>query len=194
MGYACVRKGADGMKISKVIEKVDEWQPNVFSTEAKLDWCYECARAILNACPVYGTHEVDVTADSMVIPLPLGVSLFDIAELYVNRVRMPITNATDYNDYTFKKGDKVAIVYRKKPEVYQLDADGSVPESLETVCEAPYESMYIDFVCAQIAFQQNDAAEYNKFMGMFNDKFNGYKLFYGSNAPSGVAKQFENWF
>ena len=181
------------MKISKVIEKVDEWQPNVFSDEDKLSWCYECTCNILNECPVYGTHEVDVVTDSMVIPLPLGVRLIDIAELYVNGVRMPITNATDYNDYVFRKGDKAVLVYRKYPTEYEL-ADGVVPEDIETVCGAPFESMYIDYVCSQIAFQQNDAVEYNKFIGAFNDKLAAYKAFYGSNTPASVAKRFENWY
>ncbi len=181
------------MKIFKVIEKVDEWQPNVFSDEDKLSWCYECTCNILNECPVYGTHKVDVTDDGIVIPLPLGVRLIDIAELYVNGVRMPITNATDYNDYTFKKDDKAVLVYRKYPAEYEL-ADGAVPEDIETVCGAPFESMYIDYVCSQIAFQQNDAVEYNKFIGAFNDKLAAYKAFYGSNAPSSVSRQFGNWF
>lgn len=193
MRYAYVRKGDGGMKLSKVIEKVDEWQPNVFSDEDKLYWCYECACNILNDCPVYDTHNVDVSADGMVIPMPLGVKLMDIAELYVNGRRMPITNATDYNDYTFRKGDKVVMVYRKYPKRYELE-DGAVPEELETVCSVPFESMYIDYVCAQIAFQQNDAVEYNKFIGAFNDKLTAYKSFYGSNAPGNVARRFENWF
>lgn len=182
------------MKISKVIEKVDEWQPNVFSDEDKLYWCYECTCNILNECPVYGTYEVSVGSDQMVIPLPVGVKLIDIAELYVNGARMPITNATDYNDYTFRKGDKVAMVYRKYPEQYELTADGAVPEDIETVCGAPFEGMYIDYVCAQIAFQQNDAVEYNKFIGTFNDRLSSYKAFYGSNAPANVSRRFENWF
>lgn len=181
------------MKISKVIEKVDEWQPNVFSDEDKLYWCYECTCNILNECPEYRTCEIDVVNDAMVIPLPVGVKLIDIAELYVNGARAPITNATDYNDYTFQKGDKVVIVYCKYPERYEL-VDELIPEDIDTVCSSPFEGMYVDYVCAQIAFQQNDAVEYNKFIGAFNDKLAAYKAFYGSNAPSSVAKRFDNWF
>lgn len=181
------------MKISTVIQKVDEWQPNIFSDEDKLYWCYECSRHILNECPEYSTHEIDVVSDGMILPLPLGVRLCDVAELYVNGVRMPITNATDYNDYTFKKGDKAVLVYRRYPEEYELSG-GAVPEDIQTVCSSPFESMYIDYVCAQIAYQQNDAAEFNKFIGAFNDKLAAYKAFYGSNAPANVARHFENWF
>ena len=165
----------------------------MFSDEDKLYWCYECTRNILNECPEYGTHAEDVVTDEMVIPLPLGVGLMDVARLYVNGVRVPITNATDYNDYTFRKGDKVVMVYRKYPGEYQLEG-GAVPEDVETVCGAPFESMYIDYVCAQVAFQQNDADEYNKFIGAFNDKLYSYKMFYGSNAPASAPMQSGDWF
>ncbi len=181
------------MKISKVIQKVDEWQPNVFDIEDKLDWCYECTCNILNECPVYGTKKVVIGKDGMIIPLPVGVKLCDVAELYVNGTRIPITNATDYNDYAFEKGDRVVMVYRRYPNRYEI-VDGDVPDKIETVCDAPFESMYIDFVCAQMAFQQNDAVEFNKFIGAFNDKLSAYKAFYGSNAPASVVSCFKNWF
>ena len=42
--------------------------------------------------------------------------------------------------------------------------------------------------------QQNDAEEYNKFIGAFNDKMSGYKSFYGSNSPASVPRKFKNWF
>lgn len=182
------------MKISRVIEKVDEWQPNVFGVQDKLDWCYEVTCNILNECPVYRTHTVAIVSNNEVIALPLGVTLLDIAELYVNGKRKPVTNATDDHDYVFKKGDMVKLVYRYRPEEYEVLQDDSVPDELETVCRAPFDSMYVDFVCAQIAFQQNDAVEYNKFIGAFNDKFYAYKKYYGSNAPHNVPSTVRNWF
>lgn len=182
------------MKIAKVIEKVDEWQPNVFGTEDKLYWCYECSCNILNECPEYRTDKETVAVDGGAVPLPIGVRVIDIARLYVNGKSIPITNATDYNDYAFRKGDEVIVVYRKYPDEYELTDDGSISDGLETVVDAPFESMYIDFVCAQIAFQQNDAEEYNKFIGAFNDKFAAYKNFYGSNAPASAPKKIFNWF
>lgn len=181
------------MKIAKVIEKVDGWQPNVFGVEDKLYWCYECTMNILNECPEYGTRKVKVTSEPMAVPLPVGAGLLDVEALYINGVRTALTDATDINDYSLRKGDEVVLVYRKYPARYEADGD-EVPDELETVCGAPFESMYIDFVCAQIAFQQNDAAEYNKFIGAFNDKFTAYKNHYGSNAPASAPRQFENWF
>ncbi len=180
------------MKIADVLKKVDEWLPNVFSLDDKLYWCYECTMHILNECPVYDTYHCIIGYDGMTVPLPIDVKLLDIAELFVNGAAVAVTNETDFNDYTFKKGDKVAIVYRRYPDEYEI-TDGEFPD-VETVVGAPFESMYIDYVCAQIAYQQNDAAEYNKFIGGFNDKMSAYKSFYGSNAPSNAARQFKNWF
>ena len=193
IGYTRVCKEMVLLKIADVIKKVDEWQPNVFSDEDKLYWCYECTMHILNECPVYDTYSKVIYRDGGIFMLPSGVGVCDIAELYVNGVKIPVTNETDFGGYVFKKNDKVSVVYRKYPDEYEL-ADGAVPEDVETVVGAPYESMYIDYVCAQIAYQQNDAAEYNKFIGAFNDKMSAYKVYYKSNSPSDVKRRFKNWF
>ena len=181
------------MKIADVIKRVDEWLPNVFSASDKLYWCYECTMHILNECPRYDTHNAVVSRDGESVMLPSGAGVCDIAELYVNGVKIPVTNETDVGGYSFKKGDNVTVVYRKYPDEYEL-ADGEVSEDVGTAVGAPYESMYIDYVCAQIAFLQNDAAEYNKFIGAFNDKMAAYKAFFKNNSPSDVARQFKNWF
>ena len=181
------------MKIADVINRVDEWLPNVFDDADKLYWCYECTMHILNECPRYDTYNKVVGCDGAVFMLPEGVGVCDIAELYVNGVKIPVTNDTDFDGYSFKKGDKVSVIYRKYPDEYEL-SDGAVPEDIETAVGAPYESMYIDYVCAQIAFLQNDAAEYNKFIGAFNDKMAACKVYYKNNAPSDVTRRFVNWF
>ena len=193
IGYTRVCKEMVLLKIADVIKRVDEWLPNVFSASDKLDWCYECTMHILNECPVYDTYSKVKARDGGVVMLPKGVGVCDIAELYVNGKNLPVTNETDFGGYVLKKGDEVVVVYRKYPDEYEL-TEGEVGEDVETVVGAPYESMYVDYVCAQIAFLQNDAAEYNKFIGAFNDKFSAYKVYYKSNSPSDVPRKFKNWF
>ena len=180
------------MKISEVVEKVDRFQPNVFDTADKVYWCYECTRNILNECPVYRTFECVAVCDGFVLPLPVGVAVKDIAALFVNGAKKTLTDATDYLDEEFKKGDKISVVYRVVPDEY--DAESEDFAEIETVVSAPFESMYIDYVCAQIAFQQNDAVEFNKFIGSFNDKLTSYKEFCGSNHPASAPGKFYNYF
>lgn len=180
------------MKISEVIDKVDKFQPNVFDVEDKVYWCYECTRNILNECPVYRTFDRVATCDGFILPLPLGITVNDIAALFVNGMKKVLTNATDYLDEEFKEGDKISVVYRVVPDEYDVDDENY--GDLETVVGAPFESMYVDYVCAQIAFQQNDAVEYNKFMGSFNDKLSSYNEFCGSNHPASAPSRFYNYF
>lgn len=182
------------MKIARVIEKVDEWQPNVFSLEDKLMWCYEVTRDILNDNPKYGSVKKTVSLGGGIVPLPEGVSFSDVVCVYLNGKKTEILDERTYQDAHLKKGDEVYVVYRVYPSVYALGEDGSVPEDLETVCPPPFDSMYIDYVCAQIAFQQNDADEYNKFIAAFNTKFYGYKNFAGANSPISDGKSFVNYF
>lgn len=182
------------MKISEVLEKVDEWQPNVFSVEDKLGWCYEVTRDILQMCPKFLSYKGTVTADGGVFALPEGVQFSDVSEVYVNGVRQERLDERTYLDQSFKQGDEVYVVYRCVPPRYELDENGSVPEALETVCDAPFDSMYIDYVCAQAAFQQNDADEYNKFIASYNVKFTAMMNVTGANAPVTVRKNFVNYY
>lgn len=181
------------MKIAKVIEKADRWQPNVFSLEDKLDWCYEVTRDILVDNPRYLSVTREIAVDGGVAPLPEGVSFSDVAEVYVNGKRQVRKDERTLEDMAFQKGDMVYIVYRVVPKAYAPEGE-QVPEDLETVCDAPFDSMYIDYVCAQIAFQQNDVDEYNKFISSYNSKFYAYKNVCGANSPISARKDFVNWF
>lgn len=178
------------MKITKVLEKVDKWQPNIFDTEDKLQWCYEVTMDILTECPKYRSYAVKVTYDGSVLMLPEGVSFSQIARVYKNGILQEIRDERTLEDAVFKKGDTVYIVYRQYPEAYAPREGDEVPEELETVCGAPFDAMYIDYVCAQIAFQQNDLGDYDKFISSYNVRFEAYKRFYGSNSPVSDRKNF----
>lgn len=182
------------MFIAKVLENVDAWQPNNFSVSDKLRWCYEVTADLLTECPVFRSCVVRVPYDGAVIPLPEGVVFSQVARVYVNGKMQEIRDERTFEDVTWKKGDEVYIAYRAVPEEYALDDTGAVPENLETVCPAPYDSMYMDYVCAQIALQQNDLNDYNKFINTFNVRFDAYKKFYGSNSPISDRKNFVNLY
>ena len=185
------------MKIARVIEKVDEWQPNVFTLQDKLDWCYEVTRDILAENPEYGSITKTAPGGPLVV-LPEGVSFADVAYVYVNGKKLLKTDERTYGDMVFERGDEVYIVYRTYPAPYEAelseDGEGHVPDDLETIVPPPYDSMYIDYVCAQIAFQQNDAAEYGKFIDSFQTKFYAYRNVAGANSPISEPKNFVKWF
>ena len=182
------------MKIADVIDKADRWQPNVFDLKDKLDWCYEVTRDLMLDNPEFLSATKTVASDGGIVPLPEGVLYSDVEEVYVNGGRVERLDERTMEDAQLKRGDQVYVVYRYFPPVYALSDDGEVPEDLETVCGAPFDSMYIDYVCAQAAFQQNDAEEYNKFISAYNAKFYAYKNFCGANSPVSVRKGFVNYF
>ena len=186
------------MKIAKVIEKADKWQPNVFGLADKLDWCYEVTRDLLNDNPEFGSVLRTVSHDGAVVPLPEGVVFSDVSECFINGKRVERLDERTMQDADLKRGDSVYIVYRLHPSPYALEKDENsnlvVPEELETIVSAPFDAMYIHYVCAQIAFWQNDADEYNKFISAYNTLFYAYKNICGAQSPIGVRKQFVNYF
>ena len=182
------------MKIADVIRNVDVWQPNVFALDEKLRWCYEVTADILMDCPVYRSVTVDILHDGAAIPLPDGVLFSHVARIYLNGKPQEIRDERTLPDAKLKKGDVVNVVYRDVPKEYVLDEDGNVPENLETVCPAPFDAMYIDYVAAQIAFQQNDLDDYDKFISRYNSRFEAYKKYFGSNSPVSDRKTFVNLY
>lgn len=63
----------------------------------------------------------------------------------------------------------------------------------KTVCNAPYDSMYIDYIIAKICMYQRDFDTYNRFMSAFNSRLNAYKKWLVNNLPQKCGK-FKNWW
>lgn len=64
----------------------------------------------------------------------------------------------------------------------------------KTVCQAPYDSMYIDYVLAKICYYQHDYESYNQHMTLFNSKLKGYQLWLKEREPFGDDGKMKNWW
>lgn len=62
-----------------------------------------------------------------------------------------------------------------------------------TVCDAPYDSMYVDYIHAKIALYQGDTSDYNQFMASFNSKLSSYKSWLSELMPK-VKREFHGWW
>lgn len=62
-----------------------------------------------------------------------------------------------------------------------------------TVCDAPFDSMYIDYVMAKINLYQHDTAEYNNYMTSFNSRLSAYRDWLIKRMPSDDCK-LRNWW
>lgn len=63
----------------------------------------------------------------------------------------------------------------------------------KTVCNAPYDTMYIDYIIAKIALYQHDFESYNQFMAAFNSRLNAYKRRMADIMPQ-ARRKFCNWW
>ena len=63
----------------------------------------------------------------------------------------------------------------------------------KTVCDAPYDGMYIDYIIAKICMYQRDFNTYNQFMTSFNSRLNAYKKWITNQLPQ-AGGRLKNWW
>lgn len=63
----------------------------------------------------------------------------------------------------------------------------------KTVCSAPYDSMYIDYILAKINMFQRDMQSYNHHMTAFNSRLSAYKKWIINHMPPEDGK-LKNWW
>lgn len=63
----------------------------------------------------------------------------------------------------------------------------------KTVCDAPYDGMYVDYVIAKICMYQRDFNTYNQFMSSFNSRLVAYKKWITNQLPQAGGK-LKNWW
>lgn len=63
----------------------------------------------------------------------------------------------------------------------------------KTVCDAPYDGMYVDYIIAKICMYQRDFNTYNQFMTSFNSRLHAYKKWITNQLPQAGGK-LKNWW
>lgn len=63
----------------------------------------------------------------------------------------------------------------------------------KTVCDAPYDSMYVDYILAKINLYQHNSEEYNRYMTSFNSRLSAYKKWLINHMPPEPGN-FKNWW
>ena len=176
------------MKISEVLEKVKLLYPSAYDYEdAQLvSWCNEVTETISEfLMPKYVSF---VQSFKEKLALPEGVSYEDVVKVYKNGAELDRLDARVYSREAFSPGDNVTIVYREKP----ARAEAGKESEAETLCRAPHDNLYVDFLCAQIAFYQNDLADYNKFIGSYNQRLADLEKVIAEKAPKQPENVFKN--
>ena len=76
------------------------------------------------------------------------------------------------------------------------DSDNAVIKRIitdKTICDAPYDTMYIDYILAKIGMLQHDFEMYNQFMAAFNSRLKAYKKWITNQLPQSGGK-LKNWW
>lgn len=63
----------------------------------------------------------------------------------------------------------------------------------KTVCDAPFDTMYVDYLMAKIALYQKDTTSYNTYISQFNTKLVQYKEWLAARMPTEPYK-FRNYW
>lgn len=64
----------------------------------------------------------------------------------------------------------------------------------ETLCDAPYDRMYVDFVNAQICYYQRDFDTYNQHMNLFNQRMAAYQAWLQQRRTQDKDGKITNWW
>ncbi len=63
----------------------------------------------------------------------------------------------------------------------------------ETICGAPYDRMYVDYVNAQICYYQRDFDTYNQHMNLFNQRLEAYQAWLQQRRTQDKDGKMVNW-
>ena len=63
----------------------------------------------------------------------------------------------------------------------------------KTVCDIPYDEMYIHWLCAKICYWQKNFAAYNQHMTSFNQLLSDYSHYIIERSPSTDDGKFVGW-
>lgn len=63
----------------------------------------------------------------------------------------------------------------------------------KTVCDAPFDGMYVDYLLAKINMHQRDIPAYNQHITAFNSRLNAYKKWVNEHSPKDEGKIINWW-
>lgn len=98
--------------------------------------------------------------------------------------------------YTCTFPEKVVFFAR---EVFNVSGQATINNikrivTEQTVCPAPYDRMYIDYVMAQICYYQRNFSVYNQHMNLFNQRLLAYQSWLQQRRVQDKDGKFVNWW
>nr|DAW92328.1 MAG TPA: Protein of unknown function (DUF2375) [Caudoviricetes sp.] len=102
---------------------------------------------------------------------------------------------TDIGPGTTSRKSRVTVIPpRALPGSGLFSADIFRYVTDKTVCPAPYDRIYVDYLCGKICFYQRDFEAYNQHMAVVNSRLSAYERYLKKNAPLDGSGQLKNWW
>ncbi len=98
-------------------------------------------------------------------------------------------------DAEYEEDEVLLYVDRGSLDGLADDEDGKISRIVteKTVCDSPYDGMYVDYLIAKICMYQRDFSTYNQFMTSFNSRLDAYKRWITNQLPQSGGK-LKNWW
>lgn len=126
----------------------------------------------------------------------VDIEIYDGEELVASMYSVPVLS----NKFSGKKGVMEASVppgtfggWVKDKSLKGLQCEIRRVVTDETVCDAPYDVMYVDYVNAQICYYQRDFNTYNRHMNLFNQRLAAYQTWLQKRRTMEKDNQIKNW-
>ena len=179
------------MYISEVLERADALYVNQFSDSEKIGWLDELG-AMLSTEYIkkYDSFKTEYTDGGII--LPDGIEMSDIRRIYVRGVEISKLSVLcePMKGYILpfaRSGDDVTVVYQKKYEFI-----GDTAET-KTLCAAPYDNMYIDWLLLKMCFYNRDLDGYNQYIQSFNQRLLSYRNHLKNEADIDKSARIGGW-
>lgn len=187
------------MTIQEAIQAADRLYENTVPKEQKIQWCDELGALLKNEyAKTYREYEAVHNGEAFLIPRAVfrqaaawkadGQEITKQALLRDGWIWIPDgENVRLTAKSTARPIGKVTVIYQTE---YAPVTD---PFTDGTVCGAPYDRMYIDFIIAKCNYYNRDFAGYNQHMTYFNSLLTGFgEDFIRKNEP--LRREIGGWY
>ncbi len=107
---------------------------------------------------------------------------------------MDVRQLETYNNFVAEVPEGSLSVIHTSGEYTQKNCEIKRIVTDETVCDAPYDMMYVDYVLAQIFYYQRNYPSYNQHINLFNQRLEAYERWLQKRRVQEKDNKIYNWW
>lgn len=136
----------------------------------------------------------DITVDNAECKIVINSNLFRIGDS-LNIKMDNVLSQAKIIDINLKDDCSELCLISDNLDVLPEIGSGEIERIItdKTICDSPYDGMYVDYIIAKINLYQRDFNTYNQFMALFNSRLGAYKRWITNQLPQAGGK-LKNWW